>query len=76
MKVEHTAATAPRWCCTATRWRRPATEAHRLADEQELVFVHPYDDPRIIAGQGTVALEMLEDAPTSTCSSCRSAAAA
>jgi threonine dehydratase len=39
-----------------------ATEAHRLADEQKLVFVHPYDDPRIIAGQGTIALEMLEDA--------------
>src|SRR6185503_19386333 len=40
-----------------------ATEAHRLAAEHKLVFVHPYDDPRIIAGQGTIALEMLEDAP-------------
>jgi threonine dehydratase len=40
-----------------------ATEAHRLAAEQKLVFVHPYDDPRIIAGQGTIALEMLQDAP-------------
>jgi threonine dehydratase len=39
------------------------TEAHRLADAHKLVFVHPYDDPRIIAGQGTIALEMLEDAP-------------
>ena len=27
------------------------------------MFVHPYDDPRIIAGQGTIALEMLQDAP-------------
>ena len=25
--------------------------------------MHPYDDPRIIAGQGTTALEMLQDAP-------------
>ena len=25
--------------------------------------MHPYDDPRIIAGQGTIALEMLEEAP-------------
>ena len=25
--------------------------------------MHPYDDPHIIAGQGTIALEMLEDAP-------------
>lgn len=28
-----------------------------------LVLVHPYDDPRIIAGQGTIALEMLEELP-------------
>jgi threonine dehydratase len=40
-----------------------AAEAHRIAAERQLVFVHPYDDPRIIAGQGTIALEMLEDAP-------------
>jgi len=38
-------------------------EARRLADAQKLVFVHPYDDPRIVAGQGTIALEMLQDAP-------------
>src|SRR5262249_1180953 len=31
--------------------------------QENLVFVHPYDDPRVIAGQGTVALEMLADAP-------------
>ncbi len=37
--------------------------ADRLAAERGLTFVHPYDDPAIIAGQGTVALEMLEDAP-------------
>ena len=34
-----------------------------LAEQQGLVFVHPYDDPDIITGQGTVALEMLADAP-------------
>lgn len=28
-----------------------------------LVFIHPFDDPKVIAGQGTVALEMLRDAP-------------
>ena len=37
--------------------------ARRLAEERDLVFVHPYDDERIIAGQGTIALEMFEDAP-------------
>src|SRR3982074_2432332 len=34
-----------------------------IAREQKLVWVHPYDDPHVIAGQGTIALEMLEDAP-------------
>jgi threonine dehydratase len=38
-------------------------EALRLARERGLTFVHPFDDPEIMAGQGTVALELLADAP-------------
>ncbi len=34
-----------------------------IAEREGLTIVHPYDDPAIVAGQGTVALEMLEDAP-------------
>ncbi|MEN5178179.1 threonine ammonia-lyase [Comamonas sp. 4034] len=37
--------------------------AYALADAQQLVFVHPFDDEDIAAGQGTLALEMLEDHP-------------
>lgn len=37
--------------------------ARKLETEQGLTFVHPFDDARIIAGQGTVALEMLEAVP-------------
>ncbi|MCM3565763.1 threonine ammonia-lyase [Hydrogenophaga intermedia] len=37
--------------------------ARALAAQQGLVFVHPYDDEAIVAGQGTVALEMLADVP-------------
>ncbi|HXL50036.1 MAG TPA: threonine ammonia-lyase [Xanthobacteraceae bacterium] len=37
--------------------------AETLARDRGLTFVHPYDDPLVIAGQGTIALEMLEDAP-------------
>jgi threonine dehydratase len=37
--------------------------AERIAVAQDLVWVHPYDDAHIIAGQGTIALEMLDDAP-------------
>ncbi len=39
------------------------TEAERIADAEALVWVHPYDDPHVIAGQGTIALEMLDDDP-------------
>jgi threonine dehydratase len=37
--------------------------ARELAARDHLVFVHPYEDPLIIAGQGTVALEMLQAIP-------------
>ncbi len=37
--------------------------AEAIARERGLSWVHPYDDPLVIAGQGTIALEMLEDAP-------------
>lgn len=40
-----------------------AAKARELESEQGLIFVHPYDDEKIVAGQGTCALEMLEDAP-------------
>src|SRR5574338_363188 len=41
--------------------------ARELALEQGFVFVHPFDDPKIIAGAGTVGLELLEDAPDLDC---------
>jgi threonine dehydratase len=37
--------------------------AEAIARQRGLTFVHPYDDPLVMAGQGTIALEMLEDAP-------------
>lgn len=40
-----------------------AAFARDLAAREDLVFVHPYDDPMIVAGQGTAALEMLEAVP-------------
>ncbi|WP_313622128.1 threonine ammonia-lyase [Achromobacter sp.] len=36
---------------------------YELAQERGLIMIHPYDDEAVIAGQGTVALEMLEDQP-------------
>jgi threonine dehydratase len=40
-----------------------AAHAYDLARGEGLTFIHPYDDPGVIAGQGTAALEMIEDAP-------------
>ena len=37
--------------------------ALKLASERQLVFVHPFDDPDVIAGQGTVGMEILRQAP-------------
>jgi threonine dehydratase len=41
--------------------------ARELEQQEHLTFVHPFDEPDIIAGQGTLALEMLEDAPEIDC---------
>jgi threonine dehydratase len=38
-------------------------EAARLAVERNLTYVHPFDDPQVIAGQGTLAFEILEQVP-------------
>jgi len=46
----------------------PAAFEHldRLVDETGRTLVHPYNDPLVMAGQGTVGLEVLEDLPTAT----------
>lgn len=38
-------------------------EARRLEEEEGLVFVHPFDDPDVMAGQGTIGLEILAELP-------------
>ena len=38
-------------------------EALRICGEQGLTFIHPFDDEAVIAGQGTLGIEMLEQAP-------------
>jgi len=38
-------------------------EAMRLCAEESRTFIHPFDDPEVICGQGTVALELLEQVP-------------
>jgi threonine dehydratase len=64
VKVKHTRGHGARVVLFGDTLAEAAAEAQRLAEAERMVFLHPYDDPRVIAGQGTVALEMLEDAPS------------
>ncbi len=42
-------------------------EARRLEKEKGYTFVHPYEDPHVIAGQGTIGLEILQQIPDVDC---------
>jgi threonine dehydratase len=63
LKVEKTTQFGARVLLEGDSVDEAAAFAHQLAAERNLTFIHPYDDPKIIAGQGTVGLEMLTDAP-------------
>ena len=62
-KVTRTAAWGAEVVLHGTTLAEAAAHAHALAADRGLVFIHPYDDPAVMAGQGTLALELLEDAP-------------
>jgi threonine dehydratase len=62
-KVKHTKEFGARVVLEGNVLTEAAAAAHRMAAAENLVFVHPYDDPKVMAGQGTLALEMLEKAP-------------
>jgi threonine dehydratase len=62
-KVTRTAGWGARVVLHGETLAEAAEHARRLADAEGLVFVHPYDDPGVMAGQGTMALEMIEDVP-------------
>ena len=63
MKVENTRRLGARVELVGDSLDEAAAHAHELAAREGRVFIHPYDDPHIIAGQGTIALEMLADHP-------------
>ncbi len=62
-KVTRTAAWGANVVLHGETLAEAATHAEALAAERHLVFVHPYDDLGVIAGQGTLALELLQDMP-------------
>lgn len=63
VKAENTRAYGARVILHGETLYESAAKASEIAAGEGLVFVHPYDDPKVMAGQGTVALEMLADAP-------------
>ncbi len=63
VKAENTRAHGARVILEGDTLGDSADRAAALVRDEGLVMVHPYDDPHIIAGQGTLALEMLEAYP-------------
>jgi threonine dehydratase len=62
-KVSRTAGWGARVVLHGETLAEAAEHATAIAAAEGRVFVHPYDDPAVMAGQGTLALELLEDAP-------------
>jgi len=63
VKVENTKAFGAEVVLFGHDLEQAGTHATRLQQERDLVRVHPYDDPDVICGQGSVALEILESVP-------------
>ena len=63
MKVQQTRAHGAEVLIEGDGYDEAAAKARAVCEERELTFVHPFDDLDVMAGQGTVALEMLEDVP-------------
>jgi threonine dehydratase len=63
MKVANTRAHGARVVLHGANYDEAYAEARRLEHVEHLTFVHPFDDPDVIAGQGTIAIEVLEQEP-------------
>jgi threonine dehydratase len=66
-KIGRTAALGARVVLEGEDLSQARAHAETLAEHEGLCFIHPYDDADIIAGQGTIGLEMLADAPELDC---------
>ena len=63
IKIQHTRDFGARVILEGDSLAEAGAHAKLMTEREGFTFVHPYDDPAIIAGQGTCGLEMLEDAP-------------
>jgi len=67
VKVERTRGFGPEIVLVGDNFDDAKVEALKIADARGLTLVHPYDDPAVIAGQGTIGLEMLAAQPQLDC---------
>ncbi len=63
IKVDAVAARGAKVMLFGDTYDEAYREARRIEKTRKLAFVHPYDDPDVIAGQGTIGLEILRQAP-------------
>jgi threonine dehydratase len=63
IKVASTRAHGARVILSGGSYDEAYAEARRLEQAEALTFVHPFDDPGVIAGQGTIGLEILDQVP-------------
>jgi threonine dehydratase len=63
VKVQQTEGHGANVVLFGEKFEDAAAHAHELAAKRGYVFVHPFDDALVMAGQGTVGLEMLDDVP-------------
>lgn len=63
VKVEHTRAFGAEVVMDGETYDEAGQIATVLCEKRDLTFVHPFNDAAVIAGQGTIALEMFEDQP-------------
>ncbi|QDR83453.1 threonine ammonia-lyase [Sporomusa termitida] len=62
-KVKATRSYGAKVVLEGTVYDEAFAEARRIQAEQQLTFIHPFNDPLVIAGQGTIGLEILADLP-------------
>ena len=63
VKVQQTRAFGAEVVQHGASYEEAQARAHEICQARDLVFVHPFNDFDVMAGQGTIAIEMLEDAP-------------
>ena len=63
LKVANTRSHGAKVVLAGSNYDDAYAEARRLEVAEKLTFLHPFDDPEVIAGQGTVGLEILEQVP-------------